>query len=87
MGKSTFSKEQRDYLVNKVPEFREAQVCCTVTAFFYHLYTDWFSRWPVADEADADDGDSVASSDDHLEGSSREAIIKVRRSLSYSDMY
>ena len=76
MGKSSFSKEQRDFLVSKVPEFRDAQQAVVVPNFFIHLYTEWFTRWPVADEPvdHVEDDDLI---NDRQE-SERESIIKVR---------
>lgn len=88
MGKSTFSKEQRDYLVTRVPEFRNAQRASTVPNFLSHLYNDWIQRWPPADEPGdhLDDGDSVTSADEH-EDTSRKSMIKVRSSALYLGMY
>lgn len=85
MGKSTFSAVQRKFLVDQVPAFREAQQASTVPSFFAQLYTDWFERWPTADDLNdhGEDGDSVAGSDDHHE-TERESIIKVRCSIMMS---
>ena len=64
MGRSIFTDEQKDFLVARVPGFRDAQQSSTISAFFVHLYTEWFAAWPLDDAADdADDDESMFGTD------------------------
>ena len=58
-----FIEQQKDFLLSKMPEFREAQQAITTPAFFAALYIEWFLRWPIA--SDGSQADSEASSPDN----------------------
>ena len=66
MGRSIFTDEQKDFLVTRVPGFRDAQQNSTISAFFAHLYIEWFAAWPVDDAADDTDDDESMFAGDEL---------------------
>lgn len=59
MARGSFSKEQKLFLVSKVPAFREAQQNTATPAFFPVLYLEYFQRWPVEDEGNDADTEGV----------------------------
>ena len=75
-----FTKEQKEFLLSKVAEFREAQQSMTTRAYFPALYIEWFARWPLEDDGDQADGEA-SSLDDCNEDSvltPRQEVMKVR---------
>ena len=61
--------EQKDFLLSRVPGFREAQKSLSVPAFLAIVYIEWFERWPTifSEAAASGSGSSSDSSDEREE--------------------
>ena len=74
-----FTTEQRDFLLSKVPDFRNAQQNSCTRAFLSALYSIWFEKWPLA-EQDGDANGEPDNADDSGEDSPptpRQEMMKV----------
>ena len=82
MGHSIFTEEQKDFLVARVPAFRDAQQGSTISAFFSNLYVEWFEVWPSDDAADDDDVDE----DDGVFGGDFQNLSAMERMKNVSSL-
>ena len=75
---------QKNFLLSKVPGFREAQKNSVVPAFLSIVYLEWFERWPVEaqgafDAAASSDGSSDSSESVDELTAARKSMMKVSR--------
>lgn len=81
-SRGKFTPEQREFLLSKVAEFREAQQTTSTRAFLPVVYLEWFTKWPTADEGTEADTEVYG-----LDDLSDDAVLTPRQEMMKVSIY